>query len=259
MVNMRSLTWPVERRKDFIRIVTYIAIATALIFVIDIYTPLGLVIWILYLIPLFLTVYLSWKYAPLVMTGVFILLMAASLFLSPRDISIEYAVLNRIFFAFILVISSIFIKGYVSNVEGLALSEERYRYLIECSPDGIVVYREGEIEYVNPAGMRFLGADRRENLMGHDIIEMINPEQKALVRERISQAALGARMVIDKVRLIGQNRTQMTVGMSLASVFWNKEKAVQIVMRNGRIDTDSEQGPDTAYPGTATQGTLNRR
>ena len=145
--------------------------------------------------------------------------------------------LNRVFFAFILVISSIFIEEYVSNVEGLALSEERYRYLTECSPDGIIVYREGGIEYVNPAGMRLLGADRREDLAGLDFTDMIDPEQKALVRERVAQAALGARMVIDKVRLIGQDRNQKTVGISLASVFWNKGKAVQIVMRNGQIDT----------------------
>jgi PAS domain S-box-containing protein len=237
MVDMRRLTWPVERRKDFIRIVAYVALTTALIFVFDIITPLGIVIWILYLIPLFLTVYLSWKYAPVVMTGVFILLMAASLFLSPRDISIEYALINRAFFAFILVISSIFIKEYVSNVEGLALSEERYRYLTECSPDGIIVYRQGGIEYVNPAGIRLLGADRRETLIGRDIIDMIDPEQKALVQERVAQAALGARMVIDKVRFIGQDRNQITVEISLASVFWDRGKAVQIVMRNGRPDT----------------------
>jgi PAS domain S-box-containing protein len=237
MVNMTRHTWPIERRKDFIRIVAYITIATALIFVVDIYTPLGIMIWILYLIPLFLTVYLSWKYAPLVLTVVFILLMALSLFLSPRDILIEYALLNRVFFAFILVISSIFIEEYISNAEALALSEERYRFLIECSPDGIIVYQKGGIEYVNPVGMRFLGADRKENLIGRDIIDMIDPEQKVLVRQRLDQAALGARMIIDKVRLIGQDRNQMTVGMSLASMFWNKGTAVQIVMRDGRIDT----------------------
>ena len=231
MMNRGRLTWPVERRKDFIRIVAYVAITTVLIFVFDVITPLGIVVWILYLIPLFLTVYLSWKYAPLVMTGIFILLMAASLFLSHRDIPIEYALLNRAFFAFILIISSVFIEEYISNVEGLAFSEERYRYLTECSPDGIIVYQEGGIAYVNPAGMRFLGADRRENLIGHDIIDMIDPEQKVLVRERVAQAALGARMVMDKVRLIGQDGTQMTVGVSLASVFWNKGKAVQLVMR----------------------------
>jgi PAS domain-containing protein len=102
-----------------------------------------------------MTVYLSWKYAPLLMTGVFILLMAASLFLSPRDISIEYALLNRAFFALILVIASIFIGDYISNVEDLALSEERYRHLIEWSPEGIIVLKQGGIAYVNPSASGF--------------------------------------------------------------------------------------------------------
>lgn len=103
------LTWPVQRRDDFLRIISYIIIATAFIFIFDSLTPLGIVNWILYLIPLFLTVYLSWKYAPFVMTAVFICLMAVSLVLSPRDVSIEYAMLNRAFFALILVIASFFI------------------------------------------------------------------------------------------------------------------------------------------------------
>jgi hypothetical protein len=115
MVDTGRLTWPVKRRDDFNRIIVYIVLATALIFIIDVITPLGVMIWILYLIPLFLTVYLSWKYAPLFMTGVFIILMATSLFLSPRDISIEYALLNRAFFALILIIASIFIEDYILN------------------------------------------------------------------------------------------------------------------------------------------------
>jgi PAS domain S-box-containing protein len=232
MVDTGRLTWPVQRRGDFVRIVVYIALATALIFVIDIITPLGVMIWILYLIPLFLTVYLSWKYAPVVMTSVFILLMAASLFLSPRDISIEYALLNRAFFAMILVIASIFIEDYILNVEGLALSEDRYRHLIEWSPEGIIVYRQGEIVYVNPVGIRFLGADRGENLIGRNIIDMIHLEGQPIFRERVAQATLGAPMNIDKVQLIRQDGSHVAVGMSLAPVFWDKGTAVQIVIRN---------------------------
>ena len=57
MVDTGRLTWPVQRREDFLRIVVYIILSTALIFVVDIITPLGVMIWILYLIPLFLTVY----------------------------------------------------------------------------------------------------------------------------------------------------------------------------------------------------------
>jgi PAS domain S-box-containing protein len=233
MVDAGRLTWPVKRGDDFLRIVAYITIATVLIFVIDISTPLGVMIWILYLIPLFLTVYLSWKYAPMVMTGVFILLMFVSLFLSPRDMSIEFALIDRIFFALVLVISSFFINDYVANVEGLVSSEERYHTLIDWLPEGIVVYRpEGGIVFINPAGIRLLGTGPRENLTGNDITRMVGPGFQELFRQRISQAALGARMNLDKVRLTRKDGTEVTVDMSLGKVFWDKETAVQIVMRN---------------------------
>jgi PAS domain S-box-containing protein len=233
MADMGKFTWPVKREADFLRIVTYIAIATLLIFVIDISTPLGLVNWILYLIPLFLTVYLSWKYAPFVMTVVFIGLMAISLFMSPRDMSMDYAVFNRVFFALVLVIASFFIKDYVSNVEGLVSSEERYRTLIDRLPEGIVVYRPtGGILFVNPAGTRLIGADTWENLTGRDITGMIDQEFQDLFRQRISQAALGAQIDLDHVPLIRKDGTTVTVDMILGKVFWDKETAVQIVMRN---------------------------
>ena len=232
MTGIGTLTWPVQWRDDFLHIVAYIVIATAFIFVIDIVTPLGIMAWILYLIPLFLTVYFSWKYAPFVMTGVFILLMAASLFLSPRDMSIEYALLDRAFFALILIIASFFIEDYVSNVEGLTLSEERYRHLIEWLPEGIIVYRHEKIAYVNPAGIRLLGVDSRENLIGRDVIDMIDPGWQAIFRERVAQVALGAQMNIEKIQIIRNHGSIVTIGMSLGAVFWDKETAVLIVMRN---------------------------
>jgi PAS domain S-box-containing protein len=232
MADTGSLTWPVQRREDFLRIVAYIAIATIFIFIIDIITPLGVMIWILYLLPLFLTVYLSWKYAPLVMTGVFILLMTVSLFLSPRDITMGFALLDRAFFALILIIASFFIEDYVSNVEGLSLSEKRYRNLIEWLPEGILVCHRNGISYANPAGARLLGADRGEELAGRDIVDMIDPAWQAIFRERVAQAALGAQMNIDAVKIIRRDGSAVTVAMSLGAVFWDNSTAVQIVMRS---------------------------
>jgi PAS domain S-box-containing protein len=167
------------------------------------------------------------------MTGVFVLLMAASLFLSPRDISMEYALIDRVFFALVLIIASFFIKDYVSNVEGLVSSEERYHTLIDWLPEGIVVYRpEGGIIFINPAGARLLGYVTGENLTGTDITGMIDPEFREQFRQRISQAALGARMDLDSVRLTRKDGALVTVNLILAKVSWDKETAVQIVIRN---------------------------
>lgn len=232
MADTGTLTWPVRRRADFLRIVTYIAIATILVFVLDVITPLGVMIWILYFIPLFLTVYLSWKAAPHVMTGVFIFLMAASLFLSPRDMLLELALLNRIFFALILIIASLFIRDYITNVEDLTLSEGRHRNLIELLPEGIIVCKQGKIAYINPFGTRLFGTDRPENLIGHEMIELIGPESREEFRTRAVQAAIGAQMDLENVRIVRKDGSAATVGISLGAVSWDKEAAVQIIMRN---------------------------
>jgi PAS domain S-box-containing protein len=229
MVDTERLTWPVRRRGDFLRIVSYIILATALIFIVDAITPLGVVVWVLYLIPLFLTVYLSWKYAPVLMTGIFILLMAVSLFLSPRDIPLGYAIIDRVFFALILVIASFFIKDYVASVEEIAANEERYRSLIEWLPEGVVVCKGDRIAYLNPAGKRLLGL---ENEKGEtEITGMIEPDMRGLFRERLSQAALGARSDMGAIRLVRHDGGEVTVMMSLGSIFWENRNAVQIVMR----------------------------
>ena len=51
MVDTERLTWPLKRREDFTRIVAYIVLSMSFIFIIDVITPLGVMIWILYLIP----------------------------------------------------------------------------------------------------------------------------------------------------------------------------------------------------------------
>ena len=50
-------------------------------------------------------------------------------------------------------------------------SEDRYRRLVEVSPDGILVHREGRILYVNSTGLELLGAKNIESLLGKDLKE----------------------------------------------------------------------------------------
>jgi PAS domain S-box-containing protein len=231
MADMERLTWPVRRRGDFLRIISYIILATALIFVIDVITPLGVVVWVLYLIPLFLTMYLSWKYAPHLMTGVFIILMAGSLFLSPRDIPLGYAIIDRVFFALILIISSFFIRDYIASVEEIAQSEERYRSLVEWLPVGIAVYQENRIVYLNPAGRQVIGIREDGATDGVDIAGMIEPPDRELFRERVGQAAQGARITMENVRLARSDGSTVSLDINLGRVLWDRSTALQIVMR----------------------------
>jgi PAS domain S-box-containing protein len=121
---------------------------------------------------------------------------------------------------------------YVSNVEGLASSEERYRTLIEWLPEGIMVYRPEGIAYMNPAGSRLLGVDRGENLAGIDLFSMVDPGFQELFRQRIKQAELGARLNLDTVRLIRKEGSGVTIDMVFGRASCGKGTAVQILIRN---------------------------
>ena len=45
--------------------------------------------------------------------------------------------------------------------------EQRYRRLVDHSPDAIAVHEGGRVVYVNPAGVRWIGAQSSAELVGH--------------------------------------------------------------------------------------------
>src|SRR5215210_1640344 len=64
-------------------------------------------------------------------------------------------------------------------------SEERYRRLVELSPDAIVVHQEGKFTYLNPAAVNLWGAATAADLIGKSIFEVVHPDYCSHVSERV--------------------------------------------------------------------------
>ncbi len=71
--------------------------------------------------------------------------------------------------------------------EALRESEERYRRLVELSPEAILLHCEGKIIYANPAATELFGAARLEELIGLEIWDFVQPDCLELVRERVKR------------------------------------------------------------------------
>ena len=64
--------------------------------------------------------------------------------------------------------------------------EQRYRRLVDHSPDAICVHDGGRVVYINPAGVRWIGAQSSAQLVGHVITEFVHPDSVPAMLARIA-------------------------------------------------------------------------
>src|ERR1700690_667621 len=119
--------------------------------------------------------------------------------------------------------------------EQLRESEERYRQLVELSPDAIFIQSEGRIVYINAAGARLFGAEDRTQLLGKQVLEIIHPDYLEIVGGRMRQLQeekTGVPLIEEKfLRLDG---TPVDVEVGATPFVYQGKPAVQVIARDIR-------------------------
>lgn len=67
----------------------------------------------------------------------------------------------------------------------LLASEEQYRQLIDLSPDSVFIYQDGRCVFANAAGVRLLGAQSVDELLGTTVMDVTVPTSVASARQRM--------------------------------------------------------------------------
>jgi len=66
-------------------------------------------------------------------------------------------------------------------------SEDRYRQLVDISPDAVIIHREGKIIFMNPAALNLLGASHSDEIIGKNVLDCIHPDFRDAVRKNIEK------------------------------------------------------------------------
>jgi PAS domain S-box-containing protein len=117
---------------------------------------------------------------------------------------------------------------------------ERYRRLVESSPEGIFISRDTRIVFLNPAGVRLLGASAAEQLLGKSVFDIFHPEDHSRIRQRMEQVLAGqpTPWAEEKiVRLDGAVTHMEITGTRLED---GDGAAIQVVMRDVTERTRTE-------------------
>ena len=214
------------------RVLVYFIALTAIIFYVDAITPLGLTVWILYFIPLILTLFLTWRYAPFFGAGIFIILIGTTFFLSPRDIPLLFAFVDRVFFSLVILMTAVFIWNHKKSEDVFRKNEERFRCLAESSSDAMVVHVDGTIVYVNRSALVLFGADSREDLVGKELTMLVDASDRDLVRRMVDEAMQGTAAPVREVRMTGAGGNGIRGEMLDEKVMWDRTPAVMTIIRD---------------------------
>lgn len=112
-------------------------------------------------------------------------------------------------------------------------SEERYRRLVELSPEAIIVHCEGKFVYVNPAAQRLWGAVGPEELIGRPVLDVVHPDSRDMVLRRIREVEeLGSSTPLNEQQHIKLNGEVIDVEVIGMPFLFRGQPAVQAVIRD---------------------------
>ena len=112
-------------------------------------------------------------------------------------------------------------------------SEEKYRTLIEFAPDGVFVQVGDRIEFANSAMAHLIGAESAEALNGLRVLDLIHPEYRELVSERIARnLELGEPVPLFEHKLVRLDGIIIDVEAVGAPISYRGQRARQVLVRD---------------------------
>lgn len=110
---------------------------------------------------------------------------------------------------------------------------QRYRSLVEHTPDGICVHERGIVVYVNPATVRMLAAGSADELVGQPLTKFVHPASIPAMLDRISTlTTAGAASDPAEMTLIRVDGVTIQVETVSVLTAWHDHLAYQVVIHD---------------------------
>ncbi len=115
--------------------------------------------------------------------------------------------------------------------EALRDSEERYRRLVEQSPEATIVRCGGEIVYINQAGVTLLGGQNVDEILGRRFMDFVHPDFKVIDQQRIklTQEKSKIRTAINE-KFLRLDGTPIDVEVTSIPMIFKTKPATQVVL-----------------------------
>lgn len=116
--------------------------------------------------------------------------------------------------------------------EALRESEERYRTLVEYSPNAIAVHVNGVVRFVNQAAIQLMGARSADELIGKDVLSFVHPDYRNTAQGRIAKVYSNEAVPALEQKWIRLDGTSVDVEVVAIPFMFEGKTAAQVIVRN---------------------------
>ncbi|HLH53797.1 MAG TPA: histidine kinase dimerization/phospho-acceptor domain-containing protein, partial [Verrucomicrobiae bacterium] len=126
--------------------------------------------------------------------------------------------------------------------EELLCSEERYRSLVELSPDALFVEIEGKLVFTNSAAVKLLNAAGSHQIVGRPLQDFIDPRDWPTAQNRLCQLRQGGKpLPFIEQRLLDLSGKPIDVEMAAAPLEFAGKPAAQVIAHDIRERKKAEE------------------
>lgn len=112
-------------------------------------------------------------------------------------------------------------------------SEERYRKIVDLSPDGVYVNIDDRVAYASRSLAGMLGYSTPDELMGRNVFELFHPDYHDIIRERIRMMRKnGVGVPAMDEKFVRSDGTPMDVEVAAAPIVYHGKHGAQVMVRD---------------------------
>lgn len=116
-----------------------------------------------------------------------------------------------LFMVLFFAVSYINLKFKINTRRELEKSEEYYKNLVEISPLGVIIHKNGEILYANSMFLEMMRLSKEENIIGKQFTELIHPEHRNSVKFDIEKRFVSERLDFIEQKLVLHDESNIEV------------------------------------------------
>ncbi len=134
-------------------------------------------------------------------------------------------------------------KELEDKVASLLDTEHRLQILLDMIPDAVVLHKNGRCLYANPATAQMYLCDEHASMLGKQVIDYIQKDDKAMVVERMKHVQIGDKLPVLLEKHVREDGTVFFAEMHAVCFESDREKVVLALIRDvsQRLQEEQEQ------------------